>query len=47
MLFYVPEEKQENVKEALKDLLMVPFKFEDEGTSVIYYVPESFELEEE
>lgn len=47
MLFYVPEEKQEAVKSKLSDLLLVPFRFENEGTSVIYFVPESFALEEE
>lgn len=47
MLFYVPEEKQEAVKEELQDLLLVPFRFEDEGTSVIYFVPEDFKAEEE
>jgi D-glycero-alpha-D-manno-heptose-7-phosphate kinase len=46
MLFYVPEEKQEAVKNELKELLLVPFRFEDEGTSVIYFVPEHFEREE-
>jgi D-glycero-alpha-D-manno-heptose-7-phosphate kinase len=47
MLFYVPKDRQENVKKELDDLLLVPFSFEDQGTSVIYFVPESFELEEE
>ena len=46
MLFYVPDEKQEAVKEELKDLLLVPFRFEEEGTSVIYFVPEDFKVEE-
>ncbi len=46
-LFYVPENKQESVRNELKELLLVPFRFEDEGTSVIYFVPESFEREEE
>ncbi len=40
LLFYVPPEKQPAVKEAMKDLLYVPFKFENEGTKVIYYGPE-------
>ena len=47
MLFYVPDEKKENVKKELKDLLQVPFSFENEGTSVIYYVPEKFDVEGE
>lgn len=37
LLFYVPLEKQEAVKEALKGQMYVPFKFENEGTKVIYY----------
>ena len=47
VLLYVPEEKQESVRKQLKDLLLVPFRFEEEGTSVIYYAPEDFELQEE
>ena len=47
VLLYVPEDKQEDVKKELSDLLLVPFCFENEGTSVIYYVPEQFELQEE
>lgn len=41
-VFYVQPEKQATVKEAMKDLLYVPFKFEDGGTQVIYYMPESY-----
>ena len=47
VLLYVPLDKQESVKKELKDLLLVPFKFENDGTSVIYYAPEDFELQEE
>lgn len=46
VLLYVPKEKQEAVRKELSELLLVPFKFEEEGTSVIYYVPEQFEVEE-
>lgn len=46
MLFYVTEDKKEAVKEELKDLLYVPFKFEDDGTSIIYYSPEEYEMED-
>lgn len=41
LVFYVQKENHEKVKEALKDLLYIPFHFENEGTSVIYYKPES------
>ena len=46
LLFYVPQEKQESVRNALSSLLEVPFKFEDEGTKVIYYTPEYFDVNE-
>lgn len=46
MLFYVTKDKQKAVKKELNELLYVPFKFENEGTSVIYDSPEEFELEE-
>lgn len=41
LLFYVPKEKKEDVKKAMKDLLYVPFSFEDGGTRVIHYTPET------
>ena len=31
---------------AMKDLLYVPFRFEDSGTRVIHYTPEMFEPRE-
>lgn len=43
LLFYVQPERQTAVKEAMKDLLHVSFEFENEGTQVIYYAPESYE----
>ena len=46
VLLYVSKDRQEDVKKELKDLLLVPFKFEDEGTCLIYDAPEDFELEE-
>ena len=36
LLFYVPEGAEIKVHEALKDLLFIPFKFENEGTQIIY-----------
>lgn len=42
LLFYVPQNKQEDVKNALKDQLHVPFKFENDGTKVIFYSSEDF-----
>ncbi len=43
LVFYVQSEKKTAVIEAMKDLLYVPFQFEDGGTQVIYYTPESYE----
>lgn len=42
LVFYVTPEKQVAVKEAMEDLLYIPFKFEDRGTQVIYYGPEDY-----
>lgn len=42
ILFYVELDKQASVRRALQDLLYVPFQFETEGTSVIYYQPETY-----
>ena len=44
LIFYVPLEKQEEVRDALKELLYVPFHFENEGTRVLYYAPEEYVL---
>ena len=44
LVFYVQPEKQEAVKEAMKDLMYIPFKFEDGGTMVIHYSPEEYEM---
>lgn len=41
-IFYVPQERQEEVKAALSDLLYIPFQFEDSGTQVLYYRPEDY-----
>ena len=41
-IFYTPQEKQDAVKTALKDLLYIPFQFEDAGTQILYYQPENY-----
>ena len=43
LLFYVREENREAVREAMKDLLYIPFEFENGGTRVVYYSPETYE----
>lgn len=41
LLFYVTPEKRESLRAAMKDYLEVPFCFENEGTRVLYYGPET------
>lgn len=43
LVFYVQLDRREAVKEAMRDLLYVPFAFEDGGTRVIHYSPEIYE----
>lgn len=43
LVFYVQPEYQEAVKEAMKELMYIPFRFEDGGTRVIHYTPEAYE----
>lgn len=40
LLFYVPGDRQAAVREAMRNLLYVPFKFENEGSRVVHYSPE-------
>ena len=47
LVFYVQPEMQERVKKAMKDLMYIPFEFEDGGTRVIHYTPESYTPKEE
>ena len=44
LVFYVREEHREDVMRAMKDLLYIPFEFENEGTRVIHYSPENYSL---
>lgn len=44
LLFYVRPENQESVRQALSNLMEVPFHFEEGGTRVIYYSPEVFDV---
>lgn len=43
LVFYVQPEKQDAVRWAMKDLMYIPFRFENGGTRVIHYTPESYE----
>ncbi len=41
LVFYVQPEKRKAVIEAMKGLMLVPFRFEDSGTTVIHKAPEN------
>lgn len=43
LVFYVPREMQKAVINAMDGIMHIPFAFEDSGTKVIYYTPESYE----
>lgn len=43
LVFYVQPEKKDSLINAMKELLHIPFQFEDGGTRVIHYSPEMFE----
>ncbi len=43
LVFYVQPEKQASVRYAMRDLMHIPFEFEDGGTRVIHYSPEIYE----
>lgn len=42
LVFYVQKEKQDAVRMAMKDLMHIPFEFENGGTKVIHYAPETY-----
>lgn len=42
LLFYVEPDAKESVREALKELLFIPFHFENGGTSIVHYTPEDY-----
>lgn len=42
LLFYVESDKVEAVKNAMKDLLYIPFCFENTGCQIIHYAPEVY-----
>ena len=44
LVFYVKPEYQENVMRAMSNLMYIPFAFENGGTRIIHYTPESYEL---
>ncbi len=46
LLFYAEPDRQEAVREAMKELLYIPFRFEQEGTAIVHDEQESFEKTE-
>lgn len=42
LVFYVQPEYREAVRLAMRDLLYIPFEFENGGTRVIHYTPEDY-----
>ena len=40
MLFYVTQDRVKVFKDAMRNMLYVPFRFEDSGSEVIHYTPE-------
>lgn len=42
LVFYVQPEKQEVVRRVMEDLMYIPFEFEEGGTRVIHYSPETY-----
>lgn len=43
LVFYVQPEKQKSVRKAMKDLMYIPFEFDNEGATIIHYSPETYE----
>jgi D-glycero-alpha-D-manno-heptose-7-phosphate kinase len=43
LVFYVQAEKRQAVKQALRELLYIPFEFENAGAQVIHYEAEDYE----
>ena len=42
LLFYCEKEKQQALMKAMEKLMIVPFKFENEGAQVLYYAPTEY-----
>lgn len=43
LVFYVQPNKQDSVRNAMSNLMYIPFEFEEGGTRVIHYSPETYE----
>lgn len=47
LIFYVQPEKQKQVLREMRDLMHIPFSFENEGATIIHYSPETYEPKSE
>lgn len=45
LVFFAEPDARDSVRAALSDLLHIPFEFESDGTRVVYYDPEDYDLE--
>lgn len=45
LVFFAEPDARDSVRAALSDLLYIPFQFEDDGTQVVYYEPEDYDIE--
>lgn len=43
MVFYIPEDRRAQLRDALDGYLQVPFRFENEGSRIIHYSPQRYE----
>lgn len=42
MLFYAPPDRQAEIRRALRRLIHVPFKFDDQGSQTVFYSPKEY-----
>lgn len=42
LLFYVPEDKKKDVENAMAELLNIPFRFSNDGSTIVYDSPETY-----
>lgn len=45
LVFFAEPDARRSVRAALSDLLHIPFEFESDGTRVVYYDPEDYDIE--